>query len=492
MEKEFFVEVDEYGQQYFVANLERHKGPLSKPPKITENQKDICTFLDDNITLSSKQSNLFSTDLTSRDDFLLASLSILIILLAEGILSSLLLRTINGKISNRGFSIKQYVNLARDFKFHHPVKGKNTKSTSGKKRLNLALLLVATLILVLSFSLEAVLLFLSSPGTRTVTTNVASVSFIPAVYPEWKKVQKATEAFIERPCRDVVFQGFGIDMGNTRLIPCVTTNAPSLSFSNFSKTDEEVPVTIISDVHNYGVEHFISIGTESANYSARAHLGFLNRVPTLVENRELAAKKAKYEFLHFHFVAYLFNIYNNKTNDPDMSLKRLNSIDLNFSSYPGPNVFVIELQDASSGSSLWVVSVRHKTNFKAIVPKGESALRFAAVYFRATHALEVSGPDIWYIKMSKGITSQNVQGLWLEQSRSLNWISLILLSVLCILVLVTLRILLKPAGVIEIANAYIELSNWNGGFGVGDKNVTDKDDYDSQVQVTFTCSDQFN
>lgn len=216
--------------------------------------------MDEEIPLSKKQSNVFSTDLTPRDDLLLSILSILRILIAESFVASVLLHTINGKVSNFGFSIKHFIQAAREFNSLYLVKGKTSDAALyGPSNINFKLLLLTTVILTATFSFEAVLLFLSSLRFHLVSTKIASLSIVLAVYPEWTSVRRASDIsfFFRRPCRYLKFAGGGIDMGETRVVPCVTSNADEATAENFIETDEEFPVTIISDVHGYGKEKLL-------------------------------------------------------------------------------------------------------------------------------------------------------------------------------------------------------------------------------------------
>lgn len=460
---QFMVKIDDSGQNYSVANATAvkrfKKGQIQKSLRVfDEGTKDACSFLDSKLSLSHKQSDIYSTDLTSRDDLILAIFSLTLILVIESILAAILLRTVNGNVSNFGFSVKQFVDLGRGFEFRHLIKGKKApKPHPNAKRVNVKLLTIASLILVSTFGLESALLFLSNPHFRRVTNRTATFTFLPTIYPDWNSVRRAANSIVDRPCRDVTFEGKGINMGATRLVSCVTSSATGTSFKQFETTDEVVFVEMISDVHRYGADHYVSIGTQSAKYSARAYMA--HGGSSIMKNGAQNSGK-QFFFMHRQLVAYLYNIYVIQTGDKRMNLERLQKIKFKEEGGAGPQKYVIMSNGNAVGRAAttahWTLSNRHKTTFNATVPTGLAALRFAAIFFRASHGVSVTGPNMWILSTTKGREIEKEVLLWEEEARSVNWLSLLLMLLIGMAVLAILHSLLKPVGMIEIVNTFIQ------------------------------------
>lgn len=456
----FHSQLDDFGQPYLAADplglkLIKKRQISTKFMKINETTKDICSFLDSKIALTSKQSGIFSTDLTTRDDLIIATFSLVLILAIESILAAILLRSTNGNVSNFGFSIKQFVDLGRNFKFRYLIKGKTPRGqrNAPKNKINYVLLLLATAILLFTFGLETTLLFLSSPHFRDVTNRTATFSFKVSVYPKWEAVRKAAASTIDRPCRDITFVGPGIIMGVTRIVPCVTSSTSDLTSDEFDVTDETLDVTMRSDVHQYGIEHYVSIGGESAKYSARVHtsnIGATTVMKVRAEDRGL-----QFHFIHRQIIAYLFNMYVQETEDDSMNLARLNAINFNHSLENGPTVFAMRMNEVAARINRETTSMRHTTNFKAKVPKGLAALKFIAIVLRASHGVEVTGPDMFILRPSSGNLASREILQWQEEARSLNWLSLLLMLLASFTLLGILRFVLKSVGVIEILQTVI-------------------------------------
>lgn len=480
----FLNKTDEDGVEYFVANPKalKHLSKRRLLRRTNGNTKDLCTFLDDKLLLSSKQSTVFSTDLTSRDDVIIAVFSLLLILVLESILAAILLRSRFGNVSNFGFAIKQYIDLARDFRFHHLFRGKKTaKSSSPRRKVNVKLLILASLLLVFTFGLESVLLFVSSPYFRRVTNRVATISLVPTMYPDWNAVQREASSLLDRPCRDIAFDGTGIKMGVTRLVPCLTSSAPGFSFENFEKTDAEMQVIITTDIHDYGAEHYLSIGSESAKYTARGYMTHGGK--SIVKNRAGSFERAQeVAFIHRQLVAFLYNIYRNQTGDTRMNIERLSNTNFTVTKETGPNVYVMMLNGNDSERALWTISMRYNTTFKAKIPKGRAALRFAGIVFRASHGLEVTGPDFWVLSATKGSPIANEELMWEEEARTVNWLTLALMLAGVIVALVILRLLLKPVGTIEILSSFVhnEDKEW--------MMMSEVEDYQEEFRTSATIS----
>lgn len=103
--------IDELDKEHFMLALDDNPYHV-QAPTVTALQPDICSFFNVSLPVSQQRITRFSNDLTTRDD---AFGSLLLLLLIEGIVTTFLLRTKNGIVSNPSFSIKMVVELIREF-----------------------------------------------------------------------------------------------------------------------------------------------------------------------------------------------------------------------------------------------------------------------------------------------------------------------------------------------------------------------------------------
>lgn len=92
--------LDDDGVEYFSCNVKRLPKGVSWHGKLRGRGPNICSFLFQTMPVTRKVTGLFSSDLTSRDDVILAILSLILLLVIESIISTILLRTSQGKATN--------------------------------------------------------------------------------------------------------------------------------------------------------------------------------------------------------------------------------------------------------------------------------------------------------------------------------------------------------------------------------------------------------
>lgn len=443
-----------HGLTYF-SLVSSESDPL--PPSALT--RDITSFLQGEMDVSRRVTGAFSADITDRDDVIVAVLSLLLVLAIEGVVTAFLLQTRNGSASNFGFSVSQFAQLAREFKLKPIFGGIRDRRSRVKKRLNRRLVIVAIIVFTVSFGLEVLVLFLTNPSQREVLNDVATFRIADPTNPDFGMVFDDAATLLTPPCVAVSLQG--VVQGNTRISACMSSDLPSNSIDAFEKVTEPVDVEIRSDFHEFGTEHNINFGAVSANYSSRAYfqLGRASNLPAnggqrLMRKSDMSTpRESTIAAVHKQYVAYLFTPYRNKTKDESMNLERLNSIDFTFERSSGEMVDIIVINDGKR--ILQRPSRRYTTRFRAVVPRGNAALRFAIPHFKASTAITVSGPNSRDLSMSSGSTIVSVGVVWLEEFRSLNWLSLSVVLLFVLIILVLLRWSLKPVVMAEMAGLYV-------------------------------------
>lgn len=421
-----------------------------RPPSARGTTPDLCTFLDDELVVSSRAAGRFSSDLTSEDDVILAALALLLILVVQSLIATVLLRRQGSGFSPGGVAIKHVLDLVRDFRPIQVLKSHPRPSaccTSARLAATVAALLLALL------ALETLVLVFTSPGHRDVTNDVASFRMLPVVDPDWDVVRARAEDRFDRPCRDIRLPG--VDTGLGRVTACLTSSILQASFDKFETVTDTVNVTISSYVHEFGIEHLVTIGDETAAYSARADFRLGDGLSRLLPQRTRYFDKAlQLAFIHKQYVAFLFNSYQRETRDTSMDMARLNAIDFLFQVEEEPDslIDVIQLNAASFGQFRQVRSTKHTTELKdVVVPRGTAALRFAQLFFAASIGIVVSGPDQNDLQLGTGNTIAMPSVLWQEDARVLNWLSLTIILLSTLLLLTILRAMSHPTGTAEIA-----------------------------------------
>lgn len=445
----FLTLLDENGEEYFSVNTTAIK-ETRWPGRLDGRGNNMCSFLRETMPIKRRATGMFSTDLTERDDVILAVLSLSLLLVIESILSTILLRTSDGNVTNSGFSVKHYVDLARDFKFKYMVKGREGTRENG--RVDKKLLFFATAILLFLFAVEVLVLFLTTPELVTVDNSVASFEVLPSVFPNWIDVRNAQGFLVDRPCASVFLDE--VKQGQAAISACLTSQIPAGDLDDLKL--EYVEVEISTDEHKYGANHNISIGDLKGMYASRAFFRRPKVASRILPKRRLKTRhEDEKKVIHRQFIAMVFNLYNNRTKDKKATLDMLNSIDFEkgFKSEPGPNVDILQVNKRST--PVRVTSTRFRTKFEAVVPKGVAALQLAKLVLKASVGIGVSGPDVYDLKMGSGQVARAESTMWEEESRSLNWLSLLLILIIAGAILLLLRAELRPSGTAEIAGLLV-------------------------------------
>lgn len=449
----FILITDELNKTYLSLDLKDNPYHV-QAPLVDSDVKDICSFFDVSLPVSLRKTNSFSNDLTSRDDVLLAFGALLLLLLIEGIVTTFLLRTRNGIVSNFGFAVKQVVELIREFNIKRVVRARTTRTVNERderKKKTLKLLLFAMSILVFVFMLEVIVLFLTQPEPRDVHNNILTFRIQQPVTPPWNAVRFHSRASINRPCSAVGL--VGVDQGNTRINCCVTSTLRTDELDPFTKTSRDVDLEIISDLHEYGAEHSITLDGARANYSSRAHFTLDDQRSRLMGYREQSRfERDQIAIVHKQYVAYIASAYGIATKDQKTITKdTLSKLYFSFSSGEGPVVNVVKIR----GVSHQVKTNRYTTSVRGVIPTGHAALRLGQHYFRGSSAVIVSEGNEKDLFIEEGMDSAS-SVVWRESTRALNWLTLLIILLGALVLLLLLRYKLKPVAIAEIAGAFVK------------------------------------
>lgn len=442
---QFVSLLDNRGNPYFLYI------PSESTPQINTSliQINISSFLQDSLQVSPLATGLFTKDLTSRDDVLIAVLSLLLLLVIEGIVTTLLLRTSNRTVSTFGFSVKHFVELARDFRFRPLF---HTRS----HHVNIKLLIFALMFLTSTFALEVLVLFLTAPAPRQVNNEKASVRLIQPITPEWQQVRFHSRASINRACTALSL--VDVEQGRTSISSCLTSdiNGDARALLIFEEMKGAVNVTIMSELHPYGAEHMLAFGNESATYSARAYLALGDgeeRLMREARDRGLRNPEAVYHG-HKLLIAYLFSSYARATKDETITAERLNQITITHQDGPGSRVDVLR---RPGSEPVTVRSDRFTSKMENVPAVGNAvALHYAEAVFKAAIGISITAGDDSDLFMSDGSLSSKTAAVWFESARGLNWISLLITLAGTLIVLLAMRWWLKPASTAEIAGVYVK------------------------------------
>lgn len=454
-ERKFMEVIDANGVAYFSVNASLTEGSV-RPTNASNFDADIVTFLSETLTVKPRIVGPFSADLTSEDDPLLALISLLLLLVIESIVATILLRTYRGSVSNVGFSVKHFIDLARDFRIRHLIKGQRSESSKQMKRIKGKLLATAIVTLLLVFGLEGTVLFLSSPELVEVTNDMASYTLVTAAMPDWNEIERTNTSATIRPCTTVTLVGAisDIDQGNNQLSLCVTTNRSSTTSDKLELNDDEVDVTLTSDVHDFGVEHYVRFGNETVKFISRAYFTLGDEKNRMLRRREtLSGKEQAVMLIHKQYIAYLFSRYKRTASSPHITLDKLEALRFKFEAKTGPPVRIIKV--LGKGRFLQVMTTRHVTNVTGVIPRGAEAFRYAHAFLKGSIALAMAGPDESDLNLGNGDVHARKSWLWKESTRKLNWLTLMILLGVASTILMSLRLTFSPVGTAEIAGSFV-------------------------------------
>lgn len=445
--------IDSKGQPYLAFNAVNAAHGRTGPFDLSDISYNYATFLSETLPVRHVATGIYSTDLTNRDDVILAISSLLLILAIEGIITTILVRTRRGNFSHVGFSIKQFVELTRELKWRHLIWDKNSRHARKTSKLRPGLLVVAVLILLTTFGLEVLILILSSPSFVDVYNSHRAFQLLDAVNPDWDQVFNNRGSAIYKPCTAITMEN--VEQSENTLNPCLTVNGSSSVLSRFVTTTEKVTLNITTDLHKYGADHTITIGNQTQTYLSRCYFRLgdgKNRILSL--RRRFFNAEMRIAFVHKQYVAYLFNVYNRDTGtDSSMNSERLGTLEFNFTSALGPMVKIIQINRRKRFRE--VMSIRHTTTVTGVIPQGRAALQLGQAVLSGASAVMIGAPAQYDLMMGSGNTAGNRALMWRENARKLNWLSLNIILAATMVVFFGLRFVLKPLATVDIAEIYV-------------------------------------
>lgn len=435
---------DKDGQSYFgyVTNESNIRNVSEMDPY------GINSFLRPILIVNKRATGPFTFDLTARDDVLLAFLSLLLLLAIEGLVAAFLLRSKDGHVSNLGFSVKQTVELIREFNIRQ-IYLKRGREKILKQKLNKKLIIFAVLILMLTFGLETSILFLTSPGLANVRNDMATFRIMQPVTPKWDKVFHHFRASWNRPCRSGRLTH--VDQAQTRINVCITTTRDGEDPQLFELIEDNVSATITSYLHRYGADHELTIGNDNATYWTRAYFSLDDKRLRVMAVDERPSNEAQLlEVVHRLFISYLCTAYLKETKDNSMTVEKLQQMSVEFSEN---GLFQINvLQDRSYKEQATV----YKTTIEGFLPRGPPAFHVAQNVFGGATALVVSKADEKDLFVDNAQVAAVKGIIWREPIRLLNWLSLSFVLIIALLTLFVLRFQLKPVSSAEIAGIFVK------------------------------------
>lgn len=437
-----FIELtDEFDKAYFSYDVRNNPHFFN-----TTHLEDFAAN-EDPMRTRLRLSGPFSRDLTSRDDVLLAILSLILLFTIEISVTNFLLRTRNGKVNNFGFSVKVIIELVRDFNLRRVLSGRRGYDPK-KNTLHRKLVFIAACILVSTFGLEVAVLFLTEPIHRSVTNQMVTLRLLQPIPPRWEGVRFHNRASLNRPCTAIFLTS--VDQGSTRVNNCITTSLLGRYIPLFEKIDGDIELQIVSDLHDFGAEHTVEIGNLSATYSSRVYFNLQDEKPRLMHRTSKPRnEEGLMGIVHNQCIAFLFSVYQRATKDASVTVKQLNDLKIESNSMPGSPVTIWNM----NGKTIRSNATRYVTTVKGKLPRGERALFLAQQVFRGTHGIIVAEADQRDLFIEEGMVSKSAT-VWQEKVRILNWLSLTVILVTSIVFLVVCRVLLKPVTTAEIAGAF--------------------------------------
>lgn len=407
---------------------------------------DTSSFLKQTIGIA-PHTNRFQRDLTNLlifDEVLVAILSIIFLLAVDAAIGTILLRTTGGNVSLSRFFINKSVELTRTFRFRHIIKERDREHRP-------RLLLLAFAFIFFSLTLAVTIFVLTTRRSTPVSNARKTLELVQPVNPDWNAVRNDTTRSINRPC--TVMRLLRARQFKTTINTCVVSSMSPIEFDPFERAEGNVSMTITSNMHAYGAEHSVTIGEESANFSARAYVTFDDeRVRVLRQRTIFRSRAAQVYTVHKNLVGYLLSAYQRATNDDRITLDFMKRLQFTSDTDEGPAYNITQVGDGSGFVS--AQSTLHRTELTALLPRGPAALRFAQSVFKASTAIGVTSAAVSDLLENEG-ESMAEAVVWRDPSRRLNWLSLLIMSLSALFILFALRLCLRPIATQEIADVLV-------------------------------------
>lgn len=430
---------DDKGDLYYVFF------PITVTRNISQSP-NTSSFLKHTIAIGPR-TNVFQRDLTNLltlDEVFLAVLSIIFLLAVDAAIATILLRTTGGNVSLSRFFINKSVELTRSFRFTHITKERDREHRP-------RLLLLSFAFIFFSLALALTIFVLTTRISTPVSNATKTLELVQPVNPDWNAVRNDSTRSINRPC--TVMRLLRACQFKTTINTCVVSSMSPIEFDTFERAEGNVPMTITSDMHPYGAEHNVTIGDDSAYFSARAYVTFDDdRVRVLRQRTIFRSRAAQVHTFHKNLVGYLLSAYQRATNDDRITLDFMKDLEFTSETFEGPPYTITQVGDGSG--FVRAQSTQHKTQLTALLPRGPAALRFAQSVIKASTAIGVTSADVTDLLEDEGESIAEAV-VWRDPSRRLNWLSLLIMSLSALFILFALRLCLKPIATQEIADVLV-------------------------------------
>lgn len=436
-----------FGDQFFTIDKHAFNINGSTPDVILSSH-----FFTNTLPVAKQAGGLFSSDLTANDDLLLAFLSLLLLLVIDGLVATILLRTREGRVSTFGFSVKQVIDLIRDFDLRRPSSYKETRIAERRHIRKIAI--VAVLILLFSLGFEVLILFLTSPVYKKVTNKTGSFRILQPFIPSWGSVHFHARISMNQPCASMALSD--VDQGRTRISACVTSSVGGVPLEFFepvsSDAHGDIDAEIVSDYHEYGSEHHVTFDNVTSSFSVRAYFTLDDGDMRIMKSlRRPRLEKQLAGLVHRQFIAYAFTSYLKVVEDSEMNLSRLNSLKFPYREEEGPKIEILRTDDKTYLEK----SRRYITKIRGMLPRGSPVLLFGQQFFRGMAKVSVEKPDEEDLFINKGKASTHAV-LWRESVRAVNWLSLTIVLVISTSTFLVLRWRTKSVSIAEMAGIFVK------------------------------------
>lgn len=446
----FRQDLDTFDRPFLSATVDDESHFLN-----VSNRPDITAFLGDNYSVEKLISGPFQRDLTeSREDILIAFLSLLLLFIVEATVSAFLLRTENGKISVFGFSVKYIIEAIQDFDAPRLLRRK--KSAPWSASLKPKLMIFALTILSFLFVMEVAIIFLTNQQLKPVSNDRVGFRIVQPLLVNQPHVYFHVRTSVDRPCMSTLL--VGVFQGSTRISACVSMQTAEKTRSEFinHEYNESISVEIVTDIHEYGAEHQVKIGALKASYSARSyftlHDGRTRMMKSVPQSKH---EKKRVAAAHRNYIATLFTavMRAKKVKNGTEDLDKGNRLTIVSDEIEGH-----EIEALGSGQySHNVKSRRYNSTVTGVMPGGYFALRVAQHAFRGTSGMILSGGGTEDLFLTGEVQYQK-SVVWNEQVRLLNWLSLLMICIACLALQIPLHCFLKPISTAYIAGLWVEHS----------------------------------
>lgn len=387
------------------------------------------------------------------DPFVLALLVLVIILLSETVTFSLLLSARHGTVSPRAIAVYRFTQNVRHFHFNKLAfrirKGKHGPSEQARQKGRKKVWALGTLVVAILLVFQYIALAFTHRYPRHVFNSERVLEIFQPINPDWHTVWNASSRLLNQPCVAVTI--VNARSLRTRINNCVTSTLSANRFEPYEpvRLDTVLNASIVTNLHPYGADHVLTIDGESVEFVARSYFSLDDMQERIMRQRARFNRiDRQMTIVHQQFFAYLFSSYARTTGDSSLSLQRLQ--ELRVDPVPSMNGSVRGISQIDGGTGVFETSsIRYETRFRGVMPRGVAALRFGQAFFKGMISIEVKSSDVSDLIAGVGLVEAEAL-VWSERRRRLNWLVLLVMDACLAIVLVFVRVWLKPVNELKV------------------------------------------